>query len=113
RHFLLATNEGRKLTHAGAASAAARADEPEQRRRLGHSLERMRAALLGDEEAGDLARHPRGDQNRAGLGQRLHPRRAIGATAVTLAARIPPRRAGFEPDASDKLRLAGTGILAV
>jgi hypothetical protein len=67
--------EARKLTHAGAASGAARADEPEQRRRLGDSLKRMRAALLGDEEAGDLALRPRGDQNRAELGE---PRNRCG-----------------------------------
>jgi hypothetical protein len=57
--------------------------------------------------------HPRGDQNRAGLGHRLHPRRDVGDIAVNLAACIHHRRAGFEPDASDKLRLARTGILAV
>ena len=87
--------------------------EPEQRCRLGDSLERMRAALLGDEEASDLALHPRGDQNRAGLGERLHPRRDVGDIAVNLPGRIDHRRAGFKPDASDKFRLASTGILAV
>jgi hypothetical protein len=56
---------------------------------------------------------PRGDQNRAGLGQRLHPRRDVGHIAIDLAGRIHHRRAGFEADASDKLRLAGTSILAV
>ena len=73
----------------------------------------MRAALLGDEEASDLALHPRGDQNRAGLGQRLHPRRDVGDIAVNLAGRIHHRRAGFESDASDKLRLAGVFVPAV
>src|SRR5262249_26707697 len=101
------------MTLPSTAPATACPHEPEQRRRLGDSLERMRAALLANEEAGDLALHPRGDQNRAGLGQRLHPRRDVGDIAVNLAARIHHRRADFEPDASDKLRLAGIGILAV
>jgi hypothetical protein len=42
----------------------------------------MRAALLGDEEPGDLTPHPRGDQNRAGLGRRPPPRRDVGDIAV-------------------------------
>jgi hypothetical protein len=62
-------------------SAAAGANEPEQRRRLGHALERMRAALLGSEEAGDLALHPRGDQNRARLSQRRRLGRDVGNIA--------------------------------
>src|SRR5215467_4753525 len=66
--FLIATHKRGQMTLPGAAPAAARTDKPEQRRRLGHPLERMRAALLGDEEAGHLSLHPRGDQNRAGLG---------------------------------------------
>jgi hypothetical protein len=33
----------------------------------------MAAALLGDEQSGNLALHPRRDQHRARFGQRLHP----------------------------------------
>ena len=84
---------------AGTASAAARAHKSEQSHRLGHALERVRAALFRNEQAGDLALHPRRDQNRARLGQRLHSRRDIGHVAVNLARRIHHRRAGFEPDA--------------
>ena len=87
--------------------------KPEQRHRLGHALERMRAALFGDKQAGDLALHPRRDQNRARLGQRLHPRRDVGDVAVNLARRIDHRRAGFEADAGGEHRLAGAGVLAV
>ena len=43
----------------GAASAAARPNEPEQRHRLRHAFEFMAAALLGDEQACDLPLHPR------------------------------------------------------
>ena len=38
------------------ASAAARADEAEQRHRLRHAFEFMAAALLGDEQTGHLGR---------------------------------------------------------
>jgi hypothetical protein len=61
--FLIATHKRGQMTLPSAASAAARTDEPEQRRQLGHSLERMRAALLDDEQSGDLTLHLRGDQN--------------------------------------------------
>ena len=104
---------GVRLRCAGAAAAAARPDEPEQRHRLRHALERVRAALFRDEQAGDLALHPRRDQDRARLGQRLHPRRDVGDVAVNLARRIHHRRTGFEADAGGKFRLAGAGILAV
>ena len=113
RHFVVAADERREIARAGAAPAAARADEPEQSHRLGHALERVRAALFGDEQPGDLALHPRGDQNRARLGQRLHPRRDIGDVAENLARRIHHRGTGFEADAGDKLRLAGDRVLAV
>ena len=73
----------------------------------------MRAALFRDEQPGDLALHPRRDQDRARLGQRLHPRRDISDVAVNLACRIHHRRTGFEADAGGKLRLAGASILAV
>ena len=113
RHFVVAADQRREIALPGAAAAAARAHEPEQRRRLGHALERMRAALFGDKQSGDLALHPRRDQNRAGFGQRLHPRRDVGDVAVNLARRIHHRRAGFEPDAGGERRLAGAGVLAV
>ena len=113
RHFVVAADQRRELALSGAASATARAHKPEQSRRLGHALERVRAALFGDEQAGDLALHPRRDQNRARLGERLHPRRDVGDVAVNLARRIDHRRTGFEPDAGGKLRLTGAGILAV
>jgi hypothetical protein len=46
----------------------------------------MRAALLGNEEAGDLALQARGDQNRARLSQRLHPGRDVDALKISPAA---------------------------
>ena len=99
RHFVVAADERREIALRRAAAAAARPHQPEQRRRLGHALERMRAALFRDEQPGDLALHPRRDQHRAGLGQRLDAGRDVGDVAVNLAGRIDHRRPGFEPDA--------------
>ena len=113
RDFFVAADQRREIALRRPASAAARPHEPEQRHRLGHALERVRAALLRDKQACDLALHPRRDQDRARLGQRLHPRRNVGDVAINLARRIDHRRAGFEADAGDERWLAGAGILAV
>ena len=111
--FLLATDERREMALPGAAAAAARPHQSEQRHRLGHAFEFVVAALLGDEQAGDLALHPRCHHDRAWLCQRLHPRRNVRRIAVNLARRIDHYRAGFDPDARVERRLASTGILAV
>jgi hypothetical protein len=111
--FVVAADERRKPARTGAAAAAAGADEPEQKRRLRDALERMAAALFGDEQAGDLLLHPRRDQDGTGLGQRLHPRGDIRDVAVDLAYRIHHRGAGVEPDARGELGLAAAIILAV
>lgn len=63
--------------------------------------------------AGDLALHPRRDQNRAQLGQRLHAGGDVGDIAVNLACRIEHRRPRFQPGAGGEDRLAGAFILAV
>ena len=73
----------------------------------------MRAALFGHKEASDLALHLRSNQNRAGLGQRLHPRSDISHVAINLASRIEHRRTGFETNAGGQLRSAAAGVLAV
>jgi hypothetical protein len=113
RYFLVTANKRREIALRRSASAAACAHQLEQRGRLRDALERVRASLLGDEEARDLALNPRRDQNRAGLGQRLHPRRDVGDVPVNLARRVHHCRTGFETDAGGKFRLAGTRVLAV
>ena len=49
----------------GAASASARAYQPEQRYWLRHALEFVAAALLSHEDARYLALHPRGAKKRS------------------------------------------------
>ncbi len=113
RYFLVTADKRREIALRRSASAAACAHQLEQRGRLRDALERVRASLLGDEEARDLALNPRRDQHRAGLGQRLHTRRDVGDVPVNLARRVHHCRTGFETDAGGKFRLAGTRVLAV
>jgi hypothetical protein len=63
------------------------------------------AALLGDEQTGDLTLHPRRHHDRAWLCYRLHPRRNVGRIAINLARRIDHHRAGFDAYARVKRRL--------
>ena len=51
-----------------APSATARPHDPIEDYRLGHAFEFVAAALLGDEQASDLALHARRDHDRARLG---------------------------------------------
>ena len=113
RDFLVATDQRREMALPGTASAAARPHQSEQRHRLRHAFEFMAAALLGDEQARDLALHPRRNHDRARLGQRLHPRRDIWHVAENLARRIHHHRPGFDRDARGQRRLARAGVLAV
>ena len=96
-----------------AASAAARPHQPKQRHRLRHALEFMAAALLGDEQTGDLALHPRRDHDRTRFGQRLRPRRDIRYVAENLTRGIDHHRPGLDRDARGQGRLARALVLAV
>ena len=64
----------------------------------------MRAAVLGDEQPGDLALHARGDEHRPRLGRRLDPRGDIGRVAEHFAGRVDHDRPAFKADARRKLR---------
>ena len=113
RHLVVAADERRQRPCAGPAAGAARAHDPKERRRLGHAFERMRAAILGDEQAGDLTLDARRDQHRSRLGERLHPRGDIGRVTEDFAVRIDHDRPGFDADPGDELRAARARIVAV
>ena len=55
--FLLAPDERRQRARAAASAAAARANDAIERDRLRYALEFVRAAVLGDEQPGDLPLH--------------------------------------------------------
>ena len=113
RHLVVAADQRRELAGAGASSAAARADDPEQNRRLGYTFQRVRAALFRHEQSGDLALHPRRDQHRAWLGERLHTRGDVRYVPVDFSGRIHHRWTSLKANAGGEHRLAGAGILAV
>jgi hypothetical protein len=81
------------------ASAAARADEAEQRHRLRHAFEFVATALLGYEQTRDLPLHSRRDHDLTRLGQRLRPRRDIWHVAKNLPRGIYNHRPRINRDA--------------
>jgi hypothetical protein len=101
------------MTLACAAFSAARADDSEQRHRLRHAFEVMAAALLDDEETGDLTLHPRCHNDRTRLGQTLRSRRDVRYVAEYLACRIDHHRPSVDSDTRGKRGLAGTRVFAV
>ena len=60
----------------------------------------MAAALLGDEQAGDLALHTCSDPNGPRLCQRLQTGRSVGCISVNLTRRIDHYRTSFDADAA-------------
>ena len=111
--FLVPAHKRGEIALPGTPAAATRANEPEQRGRFGHPFERLRAALFRNKQPGDLALHPRRDQDRTWLGQRLHPRGNVGDVAINLAGRVEHGRAGFKADTGDEFRLGRSGVLAI
>src|SRR5215471_3109513 len=77
----VAADEGRKLTHAGAASAAARPHNEEQVDGFGYAIQLARAPFLRDEEAWDLAQNVCGDEHRPRLGSGLDTRGDVRGVA--------------------------------
>src|ERR1700739_2041647 len=88
-------------------------DDPVQRDRLRHAFKFMAAALLDDEQAGDLTLDPRRDDGRTWLRQRLRPRRDVRHVSENLARRVYYHRTRVDGDACSKQRLACALILAV
>jgi len=111
--FLVATHEGGEVALPGATATAARPNDPEQRHVLGHALEFMAAALLDDEQPGDLPVYPRRHHYGTRIGQRLCPCRDVRHIAENLAARIEHRRASVDGDACGQCGLARHFVLAV
>ena len=81
------------------APAAARAHDAVERRLARHALQLVRALVLDDEQARDLALHGGGDQNGSRLRRALHPRGNVGRLAEHFARRVDHHRPAFEPDA--------------
>ncbi len=113
RDFLVAADKGGERALAGTSACAARPHDAEERDRLGRAFQRVLPTILRDEQAGDMALHPRGDHDRARLGESLDPGGDIGRVAKNLAGPIDHDGAGLDPDASGELRQAGAGVCAV
>jgi hypothetical protein len=73
----------------------------------------MAAALLGDEQASDLALHSGRNNDRTRLCQGLGPRRDVRYIAENLAARIEHHRAYVDGDPCGQSGLARAFVLAV
>ena len=73
----------------------------------------MGAALFRYKQPGDLTLHLGREQDRAGLGQRLHPRGNVGDIAIDFAARVENGWAGFKANTGDEFRLGRSGVLAI
>ena len=98
--LLFAADKRRESARPAAPAAAARAHDAEERHGRRHALERMRALVLGDEQAGGLALHGRGDEHRPGLGCTLHTRRDVRRIAEHLARSVDHDGAHVEADGS-------------
>ena len=73
----------------------------------------MAAALLNDEQTGDLVLHPRRHHNRAWLCQRLHSGSSVRRIAVNLPGRIDNYRPGLQTNAGGQMRRASADILGI
>src|SRR5262249_30387019 len=93
--------------------ATARANNPVQPHRLGQSLEIVAAVVLGDEQAGDLALHPRRHHNAAAVGQGLGTRRDVRYVTVYLARRVGHHGTKFDCDADGECWPTSVLVLAV
>ena len=85
--LFLAPDQGRQLPGADAPPAA-RALDAKEGRRLGRAFQRMRAAILGDEQAGQLTVNTGGDQHRSRIGKCLYASGDVGRVAEHLAHRL-------------------------
>ena len=111
--FLFAPHQRREVALTRPTPATARANNPVQRHWLGHALEIVAAVVLGDEQPGDLALHPRRHHNTARVGQGLGSRRDVRYVAEYLPGRIDHHGAQVDGDPRRERRPAGVLIVAV
>jgi hypothetical protein len=111
--LLVTTDEWCEMALTSPASPAASADDSEQRHRLRYAFEFMAAALLDDEETGDLTLHSCCHNDRTRLGQRLCPRRDVWHFAEYLARRINHHWPNVDRDARREYWLPGALVVAV
>ena len=97
----------------GAASAAARPDDAEQRHWLWHALKFGRSTFLERRKGRPPTLHSRRDDDRTRLGQRLRPRRDVRHIAENLAPRHRPPPAGIDGDARRECGPTAAIVLAV
>src|ERR1700722_541986 len=110
RNFFIPPYKRGEIALPGTAAATTRANEPEQCGRFWHPFERVRAALFRNKQPSDLTLPPRRDEDRAGLGQRLHPGGNVGDVAINLAACVEHSGAGFKADAGGEFWLGCSNI---
>ena len=110
---LLASDQWRQGARPTSPPAAAGANDAEELDRLRYALEFACAVLLGDKKPRHLSLDIQGNEDRARLGLRLHPRGDIGRIAEHLAAGFHDDRPGLNADARGKRRGAFAGVSGV
>ena len=110
--LLLPPHEPSRRSHASPPASACAHDAVE--RDWGRNApERVRALVLGDEEARDLPLHGRSDDNGSRFGEGLDARGDVRRLAEDLAYRVDHDGTGVEADARGELRLAGSRVTGV
>ena len=110
--LLVTTDQRRETALPRAASDTARPHQAEQGHRLRHAAESVTAALLGDEQAGDLPQHPRRHHDLARLGGSLRAGRDVRHVAENLAG-FDHHRPPVDRDARGQRWLARAYVLAI
>src|SRR6516164_4910393 len=95
------------------APATACPNYPVQRHRVGHALEFVAAALIGDEQACGLTLHPRRDHDRTRFSERLRPCCDVWYVPEYFARRIDHHRTSVDGNTRGERWLAGAFILAI
>ena len=113
RQVVLAADERRERARPAASSGAARAHNSVERDRRRHALERMRALVLGDEEARDLPLHGGGDEDLSRFGEALGARGDVRRFAEHFARGVDHDQPRIETDAGCERRQAPARVPGV